>query len=145
MLDGCLTTWNDPYEIRRKCLLPPQTSGAFACGGRWSPDAKIWLFPSEASARAVQKRLIDLGFRVRADFVDPADELRRLRAQVRQLTAELRRTSTGSDDASLEQFLERFGLPAYRSLTKIAHPDAGGDHAWMSHLNQVWDRIGRSA
>jgi hypothetical protein len=74
-------------------------------------------------------------------------ELARLRLENsslrRQLAEANKRSLARSSD--LDDLLRKFGLPAYRALTKFAHPDAGGDHDWMVRINAAWDRIGRSA
>lgn len=45
----------------------------------------------------------------------------------------------------LAELLADFGLPAYRALTKVTHPDVGGSLVWSQRVNAAWERAQRRA
>jgi hypothetical protein len=126
-------------------------------GGRWDPKARHWTFTTEQQVRALTMRLKGLGFTVVSDVDEAASshpgdtkEVSRLRAKVADLEAEVRtlrrmsRMASSSDDRVLRDLLSTFGLPGYRALTKVAHPDReGGSHDWMVRINAAWERVGK--
>lgn len=111
-------------------------------GGRWQLDAKVWRLPNEAAAAAVAEELTSRGFTVRTlaqgKRQQPPPPPPRDDSWARM----------GAGDQVLVDLLTDLGLPAFRALTKVTHPDAGGSTEWSQRINIAWDRAqrkGRSA
>lgn len=119
-------------------------------GGRWNPTAKQWWFGTQDAAASASRSMRAAGWSVLEQYEDPvSDELDRLRRRIRDLEMQLafgRATGPGSDrHIDLDMILRTGGLPAYRALSKVFHPDSGGDLEMMKVINAAWDRIGRDS
>lgn len=133
---GATYRLSSPYDDR-------VVAACRAHSGRWDSAAKVWTFATRGQAQGVAEQLRSDGLTVRAELDDPDVErlARRLRAAERELET-LRRESRDE----LVDFLRTFGLPGYRALIKVTHPDRdGGSHDWTVRVNKAWDALGRSA
>jgi hypothetical protein len=115
-------------------------------GGRWQPDQRVWRLPNEAAAAAVAEELTRAGFNVRT-----LAQSRKKQAPPPPPPPPPRDNSwarRGAGDQVLIDLLIDLGLPAFRALTKVTHPDAGGSTEWSQRVNAAWTQAqkrGRSA
>lgn len=118
----------------------PRSSGA-----EWLPDSKAWVLPiwQRAALRAWCARLFErdaVTWRAYAEEPHTRQEQRQ-----RQDTPRTPRTSPLSDAYASLHLRPDAPLWAaeavYRAAAKIAHPDAGGEHAQAVALNQAIDVI----
>lgn len=94
-------------------------------GRRWNPQLKQWTIPADEATLAAS-RFRRAGFSVVLNGVAFDD---RPRAVV-----------TGFDQmlvGILHGIPERLRQPTYRALSRVWHPDAGGDTVLMQSLNQA--------
>jgi len=118
----------------------PRSSGA-----EWLPDSKAWVLPigQRATLRAWCARLFEQDAVIWRDY-DASHEQRQQSYQ-RQDAPRTLRTSPLSDAYGTLHLVPDAPLWAaeavYRAAQKVAHPDAGGDHAAAVALNQAIDTI----
>jgi hypothetical protein len=118
----------------------PRSSGA-----EWLPDSKAWVLPiwQRATLRAWCARLFEhdaVTWRAYAEEPHTRQEQRQQSSQ-RQDTPRTPQTSPMSDAYGTLHLVPDAPLWAaeavYRAAQKLAHPDAGGDHAQAVALNRA--------
>jgi hypothetical protein len=116
---GAYSTVRFPYD--EDCVAIMKTIPVH----RWNGRAKEWT--TETSwVELLAKRFCDRGFDVAIDgelwyLPDPKAFAEPLQALFDALPARLR-------------------TPAFRALSKVLHPDTGGDTEWMKQLNKAIDK-----
>ncbi len=115
-------------------------------GMQWNPSDRVWTTHSASSAQKVAHRLRASGFPVEmCEAMVPATRLRAAELRIATLQRQLDAARRASRSELLRELLAEFGLPAYRGLTKVIHPDApGGSHEWAQELNTAWDAVRRN-
>jgi hypothetical protein len=95
-------------------------------GRRWSPEHRHWTI-LHADVRMASVMFLRAGYDVAIDGV-PYEEVQRSSAPV-----------ASPLPALFAVLPQRLRLPAYRALSKVLHPDAGGDTALMQQLNKAME------
>jgi hypothetical protein len=96
-------------------------------GRRWSPDYKRWTIEA-GDIRMAAVMFLRAGYDVAVDGV-PYEEVSRPSAPAL------------SPLVSFFAVLpNRLRVPTYRALSKVLHPDAGGDTTLMQELNRAIER-----
>jgi len=119
----------------------PRSSGA-----EWLPDSKAWVLPvwQRAALRAWCARLFESDA-VTWRAYDASHEQKRQERHQRQDAPRTPRTRPLSDAYRTLHLAPDAPLWAaeavYRAAQKLAHPDAGGEHAAAVALNQAIDTI----
>lgn len=138
-------------------------------GRRWDKDGRFWEIPTtrvpslKAALEAIGDSVVIAGSGERPPPQHDAGagdaELRRLEAANRVLEREkqhleqqvvrMRNEAAASDHNWAEQLLGKLSPEqsdkAYKALTKVLHPDAGGDNNLMRDLNVARDSMSARA
>lgn len=103
--------------------------------GWWDRDLRCWQITGTANAESVRSALTIAGYSV----LMPGGQSGQ--------SGSTGRPPTGNSPHIdvLAELLADFGLPAYRALTKITHPDVGGSTEWSQRINVAWERAQRKA
>lgn len=113
-------------------LVDDLKSGIPACQRSWDPDRKVWtVFGSERWANLA------------VDFLLEAFPYAKI---VRPIERPIRQTATASNDPYRALHLLPTAPPelvksAYRTLSKLNHPDHGGDTVAMQQLNGAYAEL----
>lgn len=130
----------DPYDSKTPSVKSAYISSPFEAKDdikalpvrRWNPARKRWVIP-ESDVEVAAARLRGAGHVV--EILEQKKE-KRTRAN-----GEKRKYGFTWADDMFAQLPERFHDPVHRSLTKILHPDIGGDLDAMQALNIARDRV----
>lgn len=102
-------------------------------GRRWNKDLRCWIV-AHSSLRLLSDTLVSLGHRVIVS--GPSDQREYERTK---------REREARDNDWADQLLGRCSAElsekVFKALTRVLHPDAGGDNTLMRDLNVARDRL----
>lgn len=98
-------------------------------GRRWDPERRHWTIDA-GDARIAAERFVRAGYAVQLDG-------RPFEATTQQST---RSPNVGPFLALFTILPKHLRTPVYRALSRVLHPDAGGDTSLMQQLNQAKER-----
>jgi hypothetical protein len=129
-----------PFSEQRRAIIKDLPSR------KWDPDKRYWRIPTDLIG-VLQTRLEATGDKVTVERPPPPgnndsrriqqleQEVQRLRGQLHQARSTTAAHSSSWAESLLDQCGAELGARVVRALSKVLHPDAGGDSDLQRDLN----------